>query len=82
MTQQTYHIGDINKTMTAVEWLIKRYHDYGTLYYEDMTQAKSMEKEQIKEAYLLGVKMGEEFEDNCPECEGEGCAECGITIED
>lgn len=39
---------------TAVEWLIKRYHDYGTLYYEDMTKAKEMEKEQIKEAYCKG----------------------------
>lgn len=32
---------------TAVEWLIKRYHDYGTLYYEDMTKAKEIEKEQM-----------------------------------
>ena len=32
---------------TAIEWLIKRYHDLGTLYYEDLTKAKQMEKEQI-----------------------------------
>ena len=36
---------------TAVEWLIKRYHDYGTLYYEDITKAKEMEKEQLEKAY-------------------------------
>jgi hypothetical protein len=35
---------------TAVEWLIKRYQDYGKLYYEDMTQAKAIEKEQILNA--------------------------------
>jgi len=40
---------------TAVEWLIKRYHDYGTLYYEDMTQAKAMEKEQTKNAMMYAL---------------------------
>tara|TARA_R110000868_G_scaffold205741_2_gene454349 strand:- start:137 stop:331 length:195 start_codon:yes stop_codon:yes gene_type:complete len=40
---------------TAVEWLIKRYHDYGTLYYEDMTKAKEMEKEQIMESRNNGI---------------------------
>ena len=39
---------------TAVEWLIKRYHDIGTLYYEDLTKAKQMEKEQITDAYIMG----------------------------
>jgi hypothetical protein len=39
---------------TAVEWLIKRYQDYGTLYYEDMTEAKAMEKEQIAKAWDAG----------------------------
>ena len=43
---------------TAVEWLIKRYHDYGTLYYEDMTKAKEMEKQQITYAYNNGVDDG------------------------
>ena len=55
---------------TSVEWLIKRYHDYGTLYYEDLTKAKEMEKAQIAEAYRTGVeedvynnplKTGEEY---------------------
>ena len=39
---------------TAVEWLIKRYHDFGTLYYKDLTKAKQMEKEQITDAYIMG----------------------------
>jgi hypothetical protein len=39
---------------TAIEWLIKRYHDYGTLYYEDMTKAKAMEKEQCIKDYNAG----------------------------
>jgi hypothetical protein len=39
---------------TAIEWLIKRYHDYGTLYYEDMTKAKEMEKEQRIKDYNAG----------------------------
>ena len=56
--------------MTSVEWLIKRYHDFGTLYYEDMTKAKKMNKEEISEAYRKGVeedvynnplKTGEEY---------------------
>ena len=41
---------------TAIEWLIKRYHDLGTLYYEDLTKAKEMEKEQIMEAWLVGFE--------------------------
>lgn len=41
--------------MTAIEWLIKRYHDFGTLYYEDMTKAKEMEKEQIIDSYIMGT---------------------------
>ena len=39
---------------TAVEWLIKRYHDFGTLYYEDMTKAKEMNKEQRIKDYNAG----------------------------
>ena len=48
------HIGDANKMITAVEWLIKRYHDFGTLYYEDMTKAKEMNKEQRIKDYNAG----------------------------
>jgi hypothetical protein len=43
---------------TAVEWLIKRYHDYGTLYYEDMTKAKEMEKEQQNQSHVEGYRKG------------------------
>jgi len=39
---------------TAVEWLIKKYQDYGTLYYIDIEQAKEMEKEQIQNAFVDG----------------------------
>jgi hypothetical protein len=39
---------------TAVDYLVKKFHDYGTLYYSDIAEAKSMEKEQIEEAYNEG----------------------------
>ena len=42
---------------TAIEWLIKRYHDFGTLYYEDMTKAKEMELEQRKENFKIGYNQ-------------------------
>jgi len=32
---------------TAVDFLVKKFHDYGTLYYSDITEAKEMEKERI-----------------------------------
>lgn len=44
-------------TQTAVEWLIKRYHDYGTLYYENMTKAKEMEKQQSKKDFIAGMEF-------------------------
>jgi len=31
---------------TAVDFLVKKFHDYGTLYYSDIAEAKEMEKEQ------------------------------------
>lgn len=46
---------------TAVEWLINRYHDYGTLYYEDITKAKEMEKEQREQCYIEGANMAKEI---------------------
>lgn len=46
------------KLITAVEWLIKRYQDYGTLYYDDMTKAKAMEKEL---ALRFGIKCQIDF---------------------
>ena len=51
-----------SKPMTAVEWLIKRYHDYGAIYYEDITRAIKMEKEQrgySKEDVLKAGEIGE-----------------------
>jgi hypothetical protein len=47
---------------TAIEWLIKRYQDYGTLYYEDITKAKEMEEIQIISAYQQGCIDGYGFE--------------------
>jgi len=37
---------------TAVDFLVKKFHDYGTLYYSDITEAKAMEKEQTVNADL------------------------------
>ncbi len=39
-------------THTAVDYLVKKFHDYGTLYYSDITEAKAMEKEQIITAMI------------------------------
>ena len=54
---------------TAVEWLIKKLesqyiktsgpYDVKIIFgFEDIEQAKAMEKEQMKESYTLGVKSG------------------------
>jgi len=42
------------KQQTAVDFLVKKFHDYGTLYYSDITEAKAMEKEQIIIARWIG----------------------------
>jgi hypothetical protein len=54
MAQQT-DISKMETTQLAVDWLIKKYLDYGTLYYEDMTQARAMEQQQIKDAVIYGL---------------------------
>ena len=41
---------------TAVDFLVKKFNDYGTLYYSDITEAKAMEKEQIEEAHEEGIE--------------------------
>jgi hypothetical protein len=53
----------MSKQQTAVDWLIKKYHDYGAIYYEDITQAKAMEKEQIIDAATWGAlaETGEQY---------------------
>jgi hypothetical protein len=43
------------KQQTAVDFLIKKFHDYGTLYYSDIAEAKAMEKEQIIDAFESGL---------------------------
>ncbi len=37
---------------TAVEWLLKQYVELGTLSKSIVEQAKAMEKEQIKDAWI------------------------------
>ena len=62
---------------TAVEWLVmhlaKKHNEFQALtfyheHYEEITQAKQMEKDKIREAYYRGVKdemqnIGKDFED-------------------
>jgi hypothetical protein len=40
---------------TAVDFLVKKFHDYGTLYYSDIAEAKEIEKEQILDAFDSGL---------------------------
>jgi hypothetical protein len=37
---------------TAVDYLVKKFHDYGTLYYSDIAEAKAMENEQMMTAMM------------------------------
>jgi hypothetical protein len=39
------------KKQTAVEWLYSEWSRNGTIFIEDLEQAKEMEREQIEEAY-------------------------------
>jgi hypothetical protein len=48
------HIVDINKKVTAVEWLIEQRQKYGSIIGIDLEQAKEMEKQQIIESYRDG----------------------------
>ena len=61
MAQQTDHIGDTNKMVTAVEWLFKHIEGiriidgYEFIKLEEaFKQAKQMEKEQIIDAFWNG----------------------------
>ena len=44
------------KQQTAVEWLIEQVKSEKYIDDIDFEQAKAMEKQQIKEAYLRGIK--------------------------
>jgi hypothetical protein len=44
------------KKQTAVDWLIKIYLQTGKIDSFDINQAKAMEKEQIENAFMVGVK--------------------------
>jgi hypothetical protein len=56
MAQQTEHIVDTNKMMTAVEWL-QSLHKKGILIEKSFEMAKAMEKEQIINSYISGDLM-------------------------
>ena len=62
MIQQTDHIGDVNKMVTAVEFLIKAFRDaYGErvtdIIYTQVEQARIMEVEQTEEAKAKGYNL-------------------------
>lgn len=58
--EETDHIGDTNKMVTAVEWFAKQLYDKmemkgdGNIFDKLLEQAKEMEKEQIEDAYWEG----------------------------
>ena len=65
MTEQTDHIGDTNKMVTAVEWLYERLERMiprRELYRQDkiqyLEQAKQMEKARIIDAFNKGEIQG------------------------
>lgn len=61
MTQQTDHIVDSNKKVTAVDLLVKLLPqiDWDDPYYRGVwQQAKQMEKEQIINAHDIGYEQG------------------------
>jgi CHAD domain-containing protein len=59
-TQQKDHIGDTNKMVTAVEWLLKNLKDKLSIEQANaiISQAKAMEKEQIIKARIHGDLNG------------------------
>lgn len=57
MAQQKEHIGDTNKMITAVEWFIEQckmlcLDEFKTIFKKEIEQAKTMEKEQIINAWI------------------------------
>ena len=60
MAQQTEHIGETNKTMTAVEWL---WSELTKAWYDEksslsiLKKAKAMEKEQIINSFGVGCQV-------------------------
>ena len=67
MVQQTNHIGDTNKMITAVEWLVEQckmlcLDEFKTIFKKEIEQAKAMEKKQIIDAYEDAYMSG--YRDN------------------
>jgi hypothetical protein len=56
-----YHIGDTNKMVTAVEWLIKKLYDEWGISIPDeaIIQVKQMERSEIEIAYETGWVNGD-----------------------
>ena len=64
MAQQTDHIGDTNKMMTALDWFVKEIqtkliNDGEVNYVELAKEAKAMEKEQIIKAACYEPFLGD-----------------------
>ena len=68
MAQQTDHIGDANKMVTAVEWLDRWYRDNPEATHEEgnkaLEQAKRMHKQQTVDAYKHGQNNGYNYRSN------------------
>jgi hypothetical protein len=58
MSKQTQdHIVEVNKKVTAVEWLVEQCPRIKTIVaYSVLEQAKEMEEQQIIDAYVIGAK--------------------------
>jgi len=46
------------KQQSAVKWLVDKFSTQGTLHSSDISQAKEMEKEKLKEAWNKGEDCG------------------------
>ncbi len=51
----TFKLNQNKMKQTAVDWLVDKFSTQGTLHSSDISQAKAMEKEQIKDAWFDGV---------------------------
>ena len=57
--QNTLNEGSTKQT--AVEWLMKKYERTGSLIETDFIEAKTMEKEKIKDAFNSGMNNSEDW---------------------
>lgn len=72
MAQQTDHIVDTNKMITAVDWFVEQLPvRIVNMYYKAIEEAKEMQKQQITSAYGDGQQNGRECEQKLSK--GEDC---------